>query len=495
MSTLNSIKSKDLSTIFHYTGQVCLILGIFLLIPIIVAVIYKEYDLGLAFLLSGIISISVGLLAIKLFKKYEMSSKVAMIFSTLIWIVASFLGALPYFLSGELSFINAFFEAISGFTTTGFSMLNSIEAAGFSINFWRAFTQWVGGLGIIFTVIIVLRSSGTSILRLYKAEGRDEKIVPSIRNTSKIILYIYLALTVIGLVLFLLSGLPLFDSIFYTFVSLSTGGFALSVNGILHYNSQWIELAAMFVMISGSINFALLFLLTKKRFRDFFTDIETKVAIVLIPLFIIIVSALLIHYNIYGSIFENIRFAAFQVVSAISTTGLQTSFYPEILNNWPSASFFILVIAMIIGAGSCSTGGGIKWLRVGLLSKAIIWQIKSFLLPGKAIIPTKVKHYNRLKVNNNLLRISALFVVLYLFVYAISVFIILAYYNNIPQALFEVASAMGNVGLTSGILTPDSPEIVKIVFMIDFWVGRLEIWPVLVTLFITFSTIKDKLRF
>lgn len=495
MSTLNNIKLTDLSTILYYTGQVCLLLGIFMLIPIIVAIIYKEYDLGLAFLLSGLISISIGILSIKIFKRHEMSSKIAMIFSTLIWIVASCLGALPYFISGELSFINAFFEAISGFTTTGFSMLNPIEAAGFSINFWRALTQWIGGLGIILLVIVVLRSSGASILRLYNAEGRDEKIVPSIRHTSKIILYIYLALTVIGLILFLLSGLPLFDSIFYTFVSLSTGGFALTMDSILHYNSPWVELVSMIVMISGSINFALLFLLTKKRFREFFADIEIKVAIVLIPLSIILVSALLIYYNIYGTIFENIRFAAFQVVSAISTTGLQTSFYPEILNGWPSAAFFILVVGMIIGAGSCSTGGGIKWLRVGLLFKAIIWQIKSFLLPGKAIIPTKVKHYNRLKVNNNLLRISGLFVVLYLFVYIVSVIIILAYYNNIPQALFEVASAMGNVGLTSGILTPDSPDIIKIVFMIDFWVGRLEIWPVLVTLFISFSTIKDKLRF
>ncbi|WP_224425235.1 TrkH family potassium uptake protein [Methanobrevibacter sp. TMH8] len=494
MHTLNSIKLTDLSTILYYTGQICLILGIFMLIPIIVAIIYQEYNLGWSFLLSSIISLFAGFLLIKIFKKQEISLKTAMIFSTLIWIIASFLGGLPYFISGELSFINAFFEAISGFTTTGFSMLPNIETVGYSINFWRGLTQWMGGLGIIFIMIIVLRSSGTSIMRLYNAEGRDEKIVPSIRNTSKIILYIYLVLTMIGVILFLLSGLPLFDSIFYTFVSLSTGGFAITTDSILHYNSPFVEFVAMIVMISGSINFALLFLLYKKKFREFFSDIEIKVAIVLIPLAIIVTSALLIYSHTYVSNFENIRFATFQVVSAITTTGLQTAFYPEILNNWNSATFLILIVLMIIGAGSCSTGGGIKWLRVGLLSKATIWQIKSILLPGRAVIPKKIAHFNRLKVTDNLIRIAGLFVILYLLIYIISVIIISVYYNNIPQVLFEVASAISNVGLTSGILTPNSPDFVKIVFMVDFWVGRLEIWPILVVAYMSLSTIKKKLK-
>ncbi|BBL61101.1 hypothetical protein MARBORIA2_13940 [Methanobrevibacter arboriphilus] len=355
-------------------------------------------------------------------------------------------------------------------------------------------TQWIGGLGIIFTMIIILRSSGTSIMRLYNAEGRSERILPSIRNTSKIILYIYLFLTVVGVFLFIISGLPLFDSIFYTFVSLSTGGFALNSNSILYYNNGWVELAAMVVMILGSINFALVYLLFKRKFREFFNDIETKVAIIIIPLFIIIVSVALIEFNVYGNISENIRFGAFQIVSAISTTGLQTVFYPEILNSWPAITFFIIIISMIIGGGSGSTSGGIKWLRIGLLFKAIFWQIKSFLLPG-AVIPKKINHFQGLKVNNDLLRITGLFIFLYIFVYVISVLIVLSYYNNLSQVLFEIASAMGNVGLTSGILTPNSPDFIKIVFMIDFWLGRLEIWPVLLVLFMGLATIKDKLRF
>lgn len=494
MGTLNKINFNEFSTIFHYIGQVCLILGIFMLIPIVVAIIYQEYNLGLSFLFSSIISISIGILSVKIFKKYKMSLKVAMLFSTLIWVIASFLGGLPYFFSGELSLINGFFEAISGFTTTGFSMFSSIETAGFTINFWRALTQWMGGLGIIFFMIVILKFTGSSAMQLYHAEGREERLVPSIKNTSKIIFYIYSALTIMGIILFLLSGISLFDSIFYTFVSLSTGGFALHMNSILHYNSVLVESVSMILMIAGSINFALLFLLVKKRFRDFFKDIEIKVAIILIPLAIIIVSVLLIHFQTYGTIFENIRFATFQVVSAISTTGLQTAFYPELLTNWHGAPFFILIILMIIGAGSCSTGGGIKWLRIGLLFKAINWQIKSFLLPGKTIVPKKIKHFNRLKVNNDILRMAGLFIFLYLIIYIISVILILCYYNNIPQAMFEVASAMGNVGLTSGILTPSSPDVVKIIFMLDFWVGRLEIWPVLMVLTVFLSNIKDKIK-
>ncbi|MEA4958055.1 Trk system potassium uptake protein TrkG [bioreactor metagenome] len=495
MSAMSRIKINDISTMIHYMGYICLFLGLFMLTPIIVAIIYNETNFIFSFLISGIISISLGIIFIKFFKRYNMSLKVAMFFSTFIWLIASFLGALPFFMSGELSFINSFFEAISGFTTTGFSMFNPIESTGFTINFWRGLTQWIGGLGIIFTMIIILRSSGTSIMRLYNAEGRSERIVPSIRNTSKIILYIYLILTVIGFLLFIISGLPIFDSLFYTFVTLSTGGFGITSNSILYYNSPWVELAAMIVMILGSINFALIYLLFKKKFREFFSDIEIKVAIILIPLFVIIVSAFLIKFNVYGSFFENIRFGTFQVVSAISTTGLQTAFYPDIIKSWPSITFFIILISMIIGGGSCSTSGGIKWLRIGLLFKAIFWQVKSFLLPGGAVIPKKVNHFKGLKVNNDLLRITGLFVFLYLLVYVVSVLIVLCYYNNLSQVLFEIASAMGNVGLTSGILTPNSPDFIKVVFMVDFWLGRLEIWPVLLVILMGVTTIREKIKF
>ena len=180
------------------------------------------------------------------------------------------------------------------------------------------------------------------------------------------------------------------------------------------------------------------------------------------------------------------------MVSAITTTGLQTAFYPDLLSKWIGVGTFLLTILMIIGAGSLSTGGGIKWLRFGILLKGISWQIKSFILPGKAVMAKKVHHVTELKITDDILRITGAFVFTYFVIYIISVIIVLIYYPDISRVIFEVASALSNVGLGSGIITPDSPDAVKIVFILDFWMGRLEIWPVLLLIALTINNVKRK---
>ena len=177
------------------------------------------------------------------------------------------------------------------------------------------------------------------------------------------------------------------------------------------------------------------------------------------------------------------------MVSAITTTGLQTAFYPDILSKWIGLGTFLMTILMIIGAGSLSTGGGIKWIRFGVLLKGISWQVKSFILPGKAVMAKKVHHVTELKITDDVWRLTGAFVFTYLVIYIISVILVLIYYNDISRVIFEVASALSNVGLSSGIITPDSPVLVKLVFIIDFWVGRLEIWPVLLLIAIAINNV------
>ncbi len=223
-----------------------------MLVPIIVALIYGEYKYITPFIYSSVVSLVIGVLLFKRFdNKKEISLKSAMIFVTLIWLIGSAIAALPYYLSGDLSYLNAYFEAMSGFTTTGFSMYN-LDYASFTMNFWRAFTQWLGGIGIIVMALTVLSSPGVNIMRMYSAEGREERLAPSIRHTSRIILYIYLLYTAISIILFKIAGMPVFDSIFYAFTALSTGGFALENASIAVYNNMWIEIVAMIVMIIRS---------------------------------------------------------------------------------------------------------------------------------------------------------------------------------------------------------------------------------------------------
>ena len=179
-----------------------------------------------------------------------------MIFVTIIWLIGSAIAALPYYFSGDLSYLNAYFEAMSGFTTTGFSMYN-LDYASFTMNFWRAFTQWLGGIGIIVMALTILSSPGVNIMRMYSAEGRAERLAPSIKHTSRIILYIYLFYTAISILFFKMAGMPIFDSVFYAFTALSTGGFGLQNSSLAFYNNIWIEIVAIIIMIIGATNFAL----------------------------------------------------------------------------------------------------------------------------------------------------------------------------------------------------------------------------------------------
>lgn len=480
MRSVHKLNRNELYSVIHYTGYISILLAIVMLVPVLVALIYKEYSFILPFVYSSIISALFGVVLFKKFdNKKEISLKSAMVFVTVIWLVGSAIAALPYFFSGDLSYLDSYFEAMSGFTTTGFSMYN-LDHASFTINFYRGFTQWLGGIGIIVMALTILSSPGVNIMRMYSAEGRDERLVPSIRHTTRIILYIYLAYTALSIFLFVIAGMPIFDSVFYAFSALSTGGFALQNASIAFYHNIWIEIAAMIIMIIGATNFALHYTILKGNWREYFKDIETKVSWTLLIAGGLLVTLFLYNNSVYGhDIFTSIRYSAFQVVTALTTTGLQTAYPNDITVQWEGLGIFILTLLMIVGAGACSTGGGIKWLRIGILIKGMWWEVKSLILPKNAVIPKKIHHVNDIKVDETLLRLTGLFVFSYIVIYIISVIIVLLYYPLLHQVLFEVASALSNVGLGSGLITSSSPVVVKLVFIIDMWIGRLEIWPIL----------------
>ncbi|MGZ7135316.1 MAG: potassium transporter TrkG, partial [Methanobacterium sp.] len=240
------------------------------------------------------------------------------------------------------------------------------------------------------------------------------------------------------------------------------------------------------IMIIGATNFALHYTVLKGNWREYFKDIETKVAYPLLIIGTLIIAVFLYNSSTYGhDLLLSLRYSVFQVVSALTTTGLQTASPDEITYKWTGLGIFILTILMIIGAGACSTGGGLKWLRIGILVKGMWWEVKQLLVPRRAKIPQKIHHVRDLRVSGDILKLTGLFVFTYLSVYIISVIIVLFYYPNVAQTLFEVASATSNVGLSSGLISSTSPVVVKLVFIIDFWVGRLEIWPVLLLIAIT----------
>ena len=489
MHSTSKIKMGEARSILHYTGFMCIFIGLLMLTPIVVALIYGEYKYILPFVYSSLISIVFGVILFRIFnKEEELTLRGAMIFSTGIWLVACAFSALPFYFSGDLTYLEGYFEAMSGYTTTGFSMYVNLNAAAYTMDFWRGFMQWLGGVGIIVMALTILSSPNVNIMRLYAAEGRDERILPSIRHTTRAILYIYVLYTIIGIILFKLAGMPLFDSVFYTFSALSTGGFAMQNASLAFYNSIWIEIVAMIIMVIGATNFALHYTILpapfgRGKWKEYFKDIETKVSWPLLIIGTILVGVFLYNTPYYGHNFLlSLRLSVFQVISALTTTGLQTSSGPEITNQYAGMGIFVLTVLMIIGAGSCSTGGGIKWIRIGTLVKDVWWEIKSYLLPQSARISKKIHHIQDITVDNEIARLTGLFVFIFLSVYIVSVIITLFYYQNVSQVLFEVASAISNVGLTSSLITASSPPVIKVLFIFDMWIGRLEIWPILIFL-------------
>jgi trk system potassium uptake protein TrkH len=238
------------------------------------------------------------------------------------------------------------------------------------------------GVGIIVLALTILSSPAVNIMRLYSAEGRDERILPSIRHTARTILNIYVLYTVIGIILFIAAGMPIFDSVFYTFSALSTGGFAMQNASLGFYHSIWIELVAIIIMIIGATNFALHYTVLKGNWREYFKDIETRVSWPLIIIGTIIVAVYLYNSPYYAQDFLlSLRLSVFQVVSAITTTGLQTSSGPEITNQYAGLAIFVLTLLMVIGAGSCSTGGGIKWIRIGIMVNQFGGRLDHFYYP------------------------------------------------------------------------------------------------------------------
>jgi trk/ktr system potassium uptake protein len=491
---VNNVKMEEIHSIFHYSGYICILLGLILLLPIVVAVIYGETKYILPFVYSSFISVVLGFLLYNFFKKEaDLSLKGAMIFSTGIWLVVVALSALPFYISGDLSYLEGYFEAMSGYTTTGFSMYANLDTVAYTMDFWRGFTQWLGGIGIIVLALSILSSPSINIMRMYSAEAREEKIRPSVRSTARIMIYIYLLYTAISIILFKIAGTPNFDSVFYTFTALSTGGFAMHNASIAFYHNIWIEIVAMIVMIVGATNFALHYTVLQGNWKEYYKDIESKVAWPLLMVGTLLVAVFLYNTPYYGhDLLLSIRYSVFQVVSALTTTGLQTSSASEIINHYAGMGIFILTLLMIVGGGSGSTAGGIKAIRVGLMFKGIWWMVKTLLLPKSAKLSRKIRHVKDVKIDDGILKLTGLFVFTYLFVYIASVIVILFYYPNVGQVLFEVASAIGNVGLGSGLMIATSPPITKIIFIIDFWIGRLEIWPILLLLAVIIRNVVRK---
>ena len=438
------------------------LLSIILLVPIAVSLITSEFNYTLILAIICTASYLIGYFG-KFIYEDDLSRKDALIVTALAYLLFSIVTAFAFL--PVTNYLNGFFESISGFTTTGLSVLNPDKLPD-TLLFLRAYSQWIGGAGIIILTLVLLSGPGTSALKLYSSEFGKENLVGNVKNTGIIVLKIYSILTVAGFILYIISGVNFFDAILLVLSTISTGGFAPHSSSIKHYNFSLIHIFIIIFMIFGATSFSSFYNITKKGIKGFFENLQLKMLFGIILIFSFLFFA---SYNFNS---EKILSSIFQSVSAATTTG----FSVEKTSGIPIQTKLMTIFLMVIGGTSASTAGGIKIIRFLLVIFLLRWMVLKLFLPDEAKVPVKIKDITF--SDNDIKKIFG-FISIYMLLIFLSSLIFVFYKYGVINSVFECTSALGTVGLSTGITSPEMPGILKVVLIINMWAGRVEIFPVL----------------
>jgi len=462
----------NIRLVLNLMGKALVFLGLAMLFPLFWAV----YDHGpdqTAFIYSMIITLISGLLiTLASPKQGEIRYREGFAVVTIGWLLISLYGCLPYLFSGVCTnFIDAFFETISGFTTTGASIFADVEALPRGILFWRCLTQWLGGMGIIVFLVALLSHLGVGANRIFRAEipGLTHKILPRISETAQVLWLTYLLMTVLETGILCLLGMPLFDSLCHTFGSMATGGFNIKNASVGHYEQasiQWV--ITIFTFLAGA-NFALYYLSFRHRsVKVFWMNEEFRFYLIVVLLAVVV--AILNNLSLFGSVEELFRVSAFQVVSIVTTTGYTNTDY----SRWPYMSQAVLLVLMFIGGCSGSTSGSIKAGRILILLKQTVLEIKKLIHP-RAVFSLKI---GGKQVSNEIVSNVTQFFFLYVSIVVVSSVALTGMGLEMMTAFDYVAASFGNLGLAGDFSV--LPGAGKFLLGFLMLLGRLEIYTVIV---------------
>lgn len=466
------------SVIRFVLGKVLLIISVLLLVPFVTGMIYRERE-GLIYLAVAAVCFVLGFVTSK--KKPERPTfylKDGCIITALSWIMISVIGALPLVFTGEIpKFLDALFEVASGFTTTGASILNDVEALSHASLIWRSFTHWIGGMGVLVFLLAIVPLSGGTNINLMRAESPGPsvgKLVPKMRSTATILYMIYFSMTGIQAILLLFSGMDLFTALCMSFGTAGTGGFGILNSSVASYTAlqQWI--ITIFMILFG-VNFNFYYFVLNRNLKKGFAMEEVK------AYFCIILAAILVIFlNIHGSFHsfeEAIRTIAFQVGSIITTTGYSTADF----NTWPTLSKSVLVLLMFVGACAGSTGGGFKVSRLIIMFKTFLKEANSYIHP-KSIKKIKLDGE---PIEHEVIRSVNVYLITYLTIFVISVLLVSVEGKDLETSFTAVAATFNNIGPGLNKVGPcanyaDMSNLSKVVMIIDMLAGRLELFPLII---------------
>lgn len=489
---MNLIKKYLLAS--SYYGKFILLIGLLILVPIIILPFFPE-EIGYApsFIIPSGISILLGIAVCIILPNEEdnfsdwhtpvQKGSVPVLFA---WCYGSVLGSIPFILADKLTPILALFESVSGWTTTGLTVVK-ISEMPYIFLFHRSFMQYCGGLGFIIMIVMLVYNKQS--MNLYSAEGHPEKIMPRLKETAQTIFFLYSGFLVLGTILYVVFGMSIFDAVCHTMSALSTAGFSTKEQNIGAYNSVGVDIVSIILMLVGSTNFAVLLLAVKGKLRQFFKVSEIKVLIGILVIFIPL-TALSLITCMGMDIGSAMRNAAFGVVTIFSTTGFSTMDY----SIWPPFAIGLLIILMIVGGSTGSTAGGIKLSRTCIMLKTIKESFQRRLNPANNVTTL---HYYRSDgkkiIDNKLVLETAGFIAFYIFILIIgSLLLTITSGCQIGDALYEFASAFGTVGVSNGVTSADASAGTLIVQMIGMLLGRLEIYIVFIGVYSLLQSCRRK---
>ena len=468
--------------ILKIIGILTFCFGLTMLSPLLVGLYYQDSSL-IPLTESSVITTLAGLILYLIFRNAEaevISQREAMVIVALGWSAHGLFGALPFYLAdGSFTFTDAVFESVSGFTTTGASVLTHIEAMSKGLLFWRSFIQWLGGMGIIVLSVAIFPFLGVGGMQLFKAEVPSpvpDKLKPRIRDTAMIMWKVYALISLAQVVLLMLGGMSLYDAVCHTFTTLPTGGFSTKNTSIAHYDSVYVDYVITFFMLLAGINFSLHYQLIRGKTLAFWQDSECRFFLGAVVLLILVVS-LDVFETIYATLGESLRFGAFQVVSILTTTGYATADYEQ----WPAMSQLILLICMFMGASAGSTGGGMKCLRIILCFKYCYKELFTLIHPH-AVSHIKIGGKT---VPDDVMSSVLGFLALYIGLFALSSLVMAGLGVDFITSITAVAASIGNIGPGFGAVGPVEnfagiPIAGKWLLIWCMMLGRLEIFTVII---------------
>ncbi len=466
--------------ILYLSGQFLRILGALMILPLLVALIYNEPASRNAFAATALVLLVAGsLIAWKKPENKSLYNREGLAVVAIVWLMVSIFGGIPFLLSGDIpNFADCIFEITSGFTTTGSTILTDIESMSHATLFWRAFSHFLGGMGVLVFMLAILPHNDTRTMHIVRAESPGPtvgKLVAKMSFSVRILYGMYIALTVLETIFLLFGGMDLFEALCHAFATAGTGGFGITNNSVADFNSVYIDVVITIFMTLFGINFTLYYLLLMKKWKSVLKNEELRVFLGICAAAILIIAFNIM--DIYGSFWQGLRYSSFQVMSTVSTTGFATASFTD----WPVLSQIIIILLMFVGGCAGSTGGGLKVMRILLLCKIALKEIRCVLNP-RTVITVKC---DGKAVDKDVLRGCSSYFVLFCLLMALSILLLSLDGHDVGTTVTAVITCLNNVGPGIGEVNPAGnfsgfSEWAKILLSMDMLLGRLEIYPLLV---------------